>query len=108
LIAGVAPGLAMSGDGVGDGGARRGARGRFRTPVWWHRGWVGRSLGRLGTFLLLLLALANGAGPVRALLEKLGPFLTGPGPSLLAPAANVVFLLGVQSEAVGSVALRTL
>lgn len=56
-------------------------------------------------FLLGLLALANGVGPVRGFLEDLGPVFAGPGLSLLLSGAFAAALLGLGSSSVAA-ALR--
>jgi lactate permease len=56
-------------------------------------------------FLLALLALANGFGFLRELLERLGPAFVGPGLPLLISCAFAAVLLGLKSPDTGA-ALR--
>ena len=53
-------------------------------------------------FLLALLAVANGPGPIRGLMENLGPVFAGPGLSLLLSGAFAAVLLGLSSGSVSS------
>ena len=64
-----------------------------------------RSLAPYG-FLLALLALANGPGPLRVILERLGPVFAGPGLPLLLSGAFAAALLGLRMGSVSS-ALRS-
>jgi lactate permease len=56
-------------------------------------------------FLLALLALANGFGVIRELLERLGPAFVGPGLPLLISCAFAALLLGLEQPDAGG-ALR--
>jgi lactate permease len=56
-------------------------------------------------FLLALLALANGFGVMRGLLERLGPAFVGPGLPLLISCAFAALLLGLKQPDAGA-ALR--
>ena len=56
-------------------------------------------------FLLALLALANGLGPVRSILERMGPVFAGPGLSLLLSGAFAAALLGLHQDSIAT-ALR--
>ena len=58
-------------------------------------------------FLLALLALVNGAGPIRSALERSGPVFTGPGLPLLVSAVFAASLLGLGRGSVGPVTRRT-
>ena len=58
-------------------------------------------------FLLALLTLSNGVWPIRGLLERLGPFFTGPGLSLLVSAAFAGILLDLRKETLGPAAWST-
>ena len=60
------------------------------------------------TFLLLLLAAANGPGSVREWLSSLGPLLSGPGLALFLSAAFAAVLFGLRGKAIWSAAWRTL
>jgi len=58
-------------------------------------------------FLLALLAVANGIGALRALLEKLGPIFDGPGLPLLVSGAFAALLLGLGGDEAGAATRRT-
>ena len=58
-------------------------------------------------FLLAVLAVANGIGALRAVLEKLGPVFHGPGLPLLVSGAFAALLLGLGAEETGAAARRT-
>ncbi len=58
-------------------------------------------------FLLTLLALANGLGPVRSVLGKMGPAFSGPGLPLLLSGIFAAVLLGLRTESVGSAVQNT-
>ena len=60
------------------------------------------------TFLLALLAVANGFRPAGAWLASLGPLFEGPGLSLLLSAAFAALLFGLGGGAVGSAGQQTL
>jgi lactate permease len=75
-----------------------------------------RRLGRLGVpvrallpyaFLLALLLVANGFGPLRNLTESLGPVFTGPGLPLLLACAFAAALLGVARRDLGDSLVAT-
>jgi lactate permease len=77
-------------------------------------GWRWRRLSGVGVpvrallpyaFLLALLALANGFGVIRELLERLGPAFVGPGLPLLISCAFAALLLGLEQPDAGA-ALR--
>lgn len=53
-------------------------------------------------FLLALLAVANGLGPVQGLLEQMGPVFAGPGLPLLLSGVFAAALLGLKTESVVS------
>jgi lactate permease len=53
-------------------------------------------------FLLALLAVANGLGPVQGLLEQMGPVFAGPGLPLLLSGIFAAALLGLKTESVVS------
>ena len=59
-------------------------------------------------FLLLLLAVANGPGPVRGWLAELGPVFEGPGLALFLSAGFAAVLFGLGRGAVFSAASGTL
>lgn len=58
-------------------------------------------------FLLSLLALANGLGTVRDLLEKLDPIFAGPGLPLLLSGGFAAALLGLRLESAASAVRKT-
>ena len=58
-------------------------------------------------FLLSLLAMANGPGSIRNLLEQMGPVFAGPGLPLLLSGAFAATLLGLKTESVTSAARDT-
>lgn len=66
-----------------------------------------RSLAPYG-FLLTLLAVANGPGPVQDFLENLGPIFAGPGLSLLLSGAFAAALFGLRSGLVATAFQDTL
>ena len=59
------------------------------------------------TFLLALLAVANGIGALRTVLEKLGPIFDGPGLPLLVSGAFAALLLDLGAEEAGAATRRT-
>ena len=58
-------------------------------------------------FLLALLAAANGIGPLRAVLEDLGPVFDGPGLPLLLSGAFAAVAFGLSQNRIGAAARRT-
>jgi lactate permease len=58
-------------------------------------------------FLLALLAVANGIGALRSVLEKLGPFFDGPGLPLLVSGVFAALLLGLGGDEAGAATRRT-
>ncbi len=58
-------------------------------------------------FLLALLAVANGIGDLRSLLEQLGPVFDGPGLPLLISGVFAALLLGLGGDAAGAAVRRT-